>query len=363
LIKIDNFLGIENNSKIKAIQGLRAIAAIMVFNVHFFGQYGSQHYFTNSVFFKFFASFLNSGILGVEIFFVISGYFTWKKLIVNNSSRILFVKSKFIRLMPVYIAATTVIFLREFNLKEYLYELFFIKTFIAGEIYRNYVSWTLGWEWLFYIQVILISFVALKNRKYFPIYVILFFLCLILVPKPQTIAWPDLRFLSFIWGILVAEYLDVLNHRIFKLLDVLSLPLIIISMGIWSLMSQLILYSTFLKSLFFLSNGLFAALLLNTIIKNTSIYSKFLSIKPLQIVGQVSYSFFLIHPLIGIPISNKIYSNVFNEKSMLVSYVISFFVSLLVAMIFYFLFEKNILFKGNLNILFKDMKLFQKQSV
>lgn len=337
---IDKLFLLKQESRYKGIEGLRGISVLLVFNVHFFAQYASRNYLSDNSTFRSIAGFLNSGMLGVDIFFVISGYLIWKILYVQYRSRKQYLKSRVSRLLPVYFVTVFILYSSSFSLKEFIEEFLFIPSFISGHSYRNYVSWSLGWEWLFYFQILLIGFVPKTLRKCYPIIAFVLLVVLILVPKTKYIAWPDIRFLNFLWGCIVAEYSDHMKGLVYKILDSISLPYIIFSGFVWSKYCNTIQSSQLLNYSFFLSNGLMAAFLINGIVNSFSIYDKALSIKPLRIIGQISYTFYLMHSKICIPIATSIYG-ARGEKTLIVSYIISIIFTFIVSTIFYALVERN----------------------
>jgi peptidoglycan/LPS O-acetylase OafA/YrhL len=70
-----------------------------------------------------------------------------------------------------------------------------------------------------------------------------------------------------------------------------------------------------------------------------TLVSKFFSITPFRILGQISYSFYLIHASIGIPLAFK-YFKVKNFDNMILFWLWSFFVCYVISTIIFFLFER-----------------------
>jgi len=153
----------------KTINGTRGLAVLSVlfFHLEFF--------------------FFNGGFVGVDIFFVISGYLISKKIIPEIQNSNFFFKEYFIRrlkrILPIYFLVIIFSFLLiiilfidthyEYSLKEILYSLFFLQNFyywdLSGyfgleNLYKPLLNtWSLGIEMQFYFFFPLI-FILLKRK-------------------------------------------------------------------------------------------------------------------------------------------------------------------------------------------------------
>lgn len=166
--------------RISSIDGLRGILAFAVVINHFdstlytlkFSNWGTYHLFDGLL-----------GEVGVSIFFMITGYLFWGKLLSSGgktSWKILFI-NRFFRIAPVYYFVLIFVLLivgfsTGFHLrvepKELFYSLFkwmFIgmqsMTDINGfQMMRLLgVIWTLRFEWMFYFSLIISSYFIRKN--------------------------------------------------------------------------------------------------------------------------------------------------------------------------------------------------------
>jgi len=153
---------------INNIQFLRAFAAINVVLFHIL-EIGPSY----SVSVNYLGIMREWGRNGVDIFFVISGFVMVYTQLTSGKSVIQFIRSRIIRIVPIYWLLTTclvVIFIvlpnlfREMELttsrvySSYL----FISQINVGEHPVLYPGWTLEWEMLFYFIFALV--IATKNR-------------------------------------------------------------------------------------------------------------------------------------------------------------------------------------------------------
>lgn len=148
-------------SRLYQIDLLRFIAAfsVMLYHYTFRGYYGSENFTTIN--FPFLENFTKYGYLGVDLFFIISGFVI--TLSISNSNAIEFIKSRIIRLYPSYwicVILTTIItlFFINYNLittKQFLWNM----TMLNGYINIPYIDgayWSLFVEIKFYVIIFLI---------------------------------------------------------------------------------------------------------------------------------------------------------------------------------------------------------------
>ena len=138
---IDDFYVLKSRERNYSIEGLRGIAVILVLNVHFFGQYWQQGYFANdnSVLHAIFRS-LHAGHIGVDVFFVVSGFLIWKILFIDKREYGKYLLDRVNRLMPAYMLNLLVVSLPAFSLVEFIANAVFFPLIVPGNQYYNYVS-------------------------------------------------------------------------------------------------------------------------------------------------------------------------------------------------------------------------------
>src|SRR3989339_224630 len=117
----------------------------------------------------------HSGLYGVEIFFVLSGFLIGQTILVKIASSFSFKQIKtfylrrFLRIIPLYyFILISLIFVDNYVLKSrsfHLYHFVFLQNFFPNETAFFAVSWTLSIQFWFYI-VIPIIFLILNYKKY-----------------------------------------------------------------------------------------------------------------------------------------------------------------------------------------------------
>lgn len=147
------------------IDVLRFLASFSVMNTHYFGEH-----FSHSD--KWFSYFFRYGFLGVELFFMISGfviYFSLKKGLKE------YLLGRFVRLFPLFWFCCTVVYFLSYVFPNgdplpfavYLKNLLMINSGQISDLVDS-VYWTLTIEIVFYIGIALfVSFFSLKRIEYF----------------------------------------------------------------------------------------------------------------------------------------------------------------------------------------------------
>lgn len=227
------------------IQALRAIAALLVVfyhtSAHFFVVGGEQ----SGNIFSFISSF---GYIGVDIFFVISGYIMWISTY-KTSGFHGFISFIYSRLTRIYL--TYWIFL---SMMYYFYHKSLYNFDVIGSIFLTVtsssklllqVAWTLQYELYFYM---FFSILLFFNRKYFLNILLTVFILIILVQiygviNIDTYAknvlngastldtfWTSPFILEFLFGSFVGYYFDSRRIKYLLPLTIFVLVIIIVSM-------------------------------------------------------------------------------------------------------------------------------------
>lgn len=147
-------------TRFKLLDGLRFIAALAVVAYHFLGYEHLKWGGTNVEFFPILSPVAAYGALGVQLFFVISGFVilmsSWGRTIPQ------FISSRIARLFPAYwfaVIATTILFvfittgnIKKVSLNQFLANLTMFQTAVGAQNIDG-VYWTLWIELLFYILI------------------------------------------------------------------------------------------------------------------------------------------------------------------------------------------------------------------
>lgn len=142
---------------INNIQALRAFAAINVVLFHIIETSAS---YSKSV--DFFGHLQGWGANGVDIFFVISGFVMLQTQLLQRRSPYQFLKSRVIRIIPIYWCVTLFVLCIYVFLPSAFREMVVTPTWLFSSLFFTsslftdnhpivYVGWTLEWEMLFYI--------------------------------------------------------------------------------------------------------------------------------------------------------------------------------------------------------------------
>ncbi len=171
--------GHHATGKLASIQFLRALAAIMVLYEHSVDiQAGFGPSFQKTLFLT-----LHSGAMGVDIFFVISGFIiTWSagKWAGGREGR-RFLSHRFVRLVPLYWIATLIFFILQAHHMHKTGSLpsvaVIVKTItLLPVIDRAHfitplmsLSWTLSFEWLFYLLIFAVIVLSVRRKTFNPV--------------------------------------------------------------------------------------------------------------------------------------------------------------------------------------------------
>ena len=302
------------------IQSLRAVSVILVICYHF-----NFIYQNNPIF--------SGGFIGVDIFFIISGYVISNIVLIelekNNSFKILpFIEKRLRRLIPaLYFLLITLLIIGYFFLlpKRYIqlgydtiFNTFFASNFYFWETLEKYGAitgierpllhtWSLSVEWQFYIFTSLIIIVfrnqILKKFNFFFISLFTVSIILNLVVLNNQINFnfyfSGSRYWEFLLGVLIRyNQLSLRNYiieRCTKQTINLLLFIFLILILIFSLSYQYLIF----KKIFFLIVMIGASFII--LLGNTeSTFSKVLNTKFLVFTGAISYSLYVWHyPLVS----------------------------------------------------------------
>jgi peptidoglycan/LPS O-acetylase OafA/YrhL len=279
------------------IAGLRAFSVIIILIYHFFPSY------------------LPSGFIGVDIFFVISGFLISQILLCDqyNNSFFSFLKSRFLRLTPAllsvlfisliigwffllqdeYLALSKSVFsslTAQSNLYEMLRSGYFENTISSRPLLH---LWSLAVEIQFYLFISVFIFWQRNNKKI--IWFLLFLMCisffanllLININSTANFYLSPFRLWEFLLGSIVFIYQR--DKKIRSYFSYIGIFLLIISLFIINNHSS---FPGWIAALPVLASGF---ILLNNQSNNVT---HLLSLKPMVFVGTISYALYLWHWLL-----------------------------------------------------------------
>jgi len=286
------------------MEGLRGLAIFLIFLVHYSTL--SQPWISELPIYAFYSSIVHSlGNIGVDLFFVLSGYLIYGSLITRNPPFIKYIARRIQRIYPAF----TVVFIIYIGLSILFPEKSKISTefFEASQyVLANFlllpgifhiepiitVAWSLSYELFFYLVVPILIY-SLKLTSWKAGQRILFFLFLagaILIAP--SLFGGHIRFAMFITGILVFECATF--YTIPQKLDLIGIVALVLALmitvlqrvyefnGQWKIAGLAFFFFVFCLACFSLNGST----------------SRFFRWTPIRWLGNISYSFYLIHSLV-----------------------------------------------------------------
>lgn len=316
---------------ILSIQYMRAIAAITVVIFHISQK--TERYADYSLDWSLFAN------VGVDIFFIISGYIIMYISSVKETNIKSFLKARVIRVMPIYWLLTLV------SLFVYLYNSNLVNSSAAETaIWSSFillpgngtflvlVGWTLTYEFFFYIIFSTSLLIKSEYKYYIPIFLITILVLYGILFDCESFVCNQ-RLLEFVFGIILYKTRNRYNFNKFFLLLLFIL--------------SIILFINFNTKIIIIDNGIPALLFFFVMINNENIFQKYkksyVSIL-IEKLGESSYSLYLTHIFtmgISIIILNKINNEFVLEFPNTFAFVL-LILSIIVGYIFHIFIEKNI---------------------
>jgi len=328
------------------IDGLRGLSVLLVFLFHI------------KIFEK--NTFLEGGFLGVDIFFVISGFIITHILLNDNfkllDNKKVFFINRFRRLIPTLITVICIVllisifftslkslervnqsaFANFFQLQNFL---FFLQTgyFELNSNERPLIhTWSLAIEWQFYILFPFILRTLVNKRNFFRS-IIIFLICM-----SEVLSRVDgnLNFyftIPRIWELLLGAYIYTLEDKeldFLKKIKLIIYPSIFTSVLILFNVNELNRHPSIVTFIFFIP--LIFLLKEEILSKEKKYIYSIIDNKILINLGKISYSFYLVHyPALYFL---RLY---FNNLDVVESAAYSFLITLLISILFYHFVEKK----------------------
>lgn len=314
--------------------GLRGLAILSVVLCHYFYTYFHD---TNNVLFmdKFFSFAFKYGFLGVQLFFIISG-FVISFTLYRYKNLYSFALARFSRLYPIYWCSMLLIFIlaflggKNYDLNLYVKSLT-MAPMLLGREHLIGPYWTLEFELVFYVIAAFIFYIGAFSRHFMFITWLLLFVCwknfqdIHFFSSHNLIKYECTLLFSYAPLFIFGIYLYKLVNDGYKKMHLLMLLI--------STIAYLVLYEgaphtdlsnfTIRCWLVFIFTISFYAIV--------SPKSKFLSNKYLVFCGKISYSWYLTHFAAGF-LMIQILSVYFPYNAAI---LVTFFASLILAYLFY----------------------------
>lgn len=303
-----------------ALDGLRGLAALMIFNTHFLAQYADRNYFLPPDSLPWHAArTLHSGLVGVDIFFMLSGLLTYLSIRHKRPAPTAFVLSRYRRLLPV-IAAVGVPALcfgvASVSTRQIVDNIFFLKLF-PETTFVNPVTWALTYEMYFYLLV-LVWFLLLGRLPFFrgpgPFLALCGLLAANVVFLRRFGVYSDIRFLGFFYGIGIGMLLSSpAGQRLLARLPWRAWPVflggVLACSFVWGYgpTQRRIFTGWWLNFGFYTTLDLsIAGLLLCLLAMEAAGRRSVWGARPMRLLGIVSYSLFMCHAPWGLPLGRAL---------------------------------------------------------
>lgn len=320
----------DTKSRVKFIDGIRAIAVLTVFTMHMKPmvintlKYSSHHVIADTILsiYKYFP-FIGAvgGHLGVDAFFVISGFLIYTILERKpEMNPIRFMRYRYARLLPAHAFLIIPLLVRK-PLPDVITNLSMLGVFVPDFKVTNFVTWTLSYEIFFYF-ITSVYFFALnllkKKSSWFSVvlfiigyYALQYYINNVLHSEVKLLGG---RFYAFFVGVIVAklqlsystniEKIKPLYKKLSIFISMLAIYLIKLNWEFKWISFKGKPYNQY--SLVAVLFGIFLFITLNT----DAFVKKILDIPVLQQIGKISYSFYLSHVIIGRNLARKLFFNV-----------------------------------------------------
>jgi peptidoglycan/LPS O-acetylase OafA/YrhL len=285
------------------MEGLRGFAVFLVFCVHYCTLV-NPWIIENSTVWHVQKVIFTIGHSGVDLFFVLSGYLIYGTIIKSKKFQFVnYIKRRVIRIYPTFLVLLTVylilsfLFPLESKLPQglldsiiYIFQNIFLLPGLFNINPIVTVAWSLSYEFLYYLMIPLVVLtLKLKtwsnnSRIFFWLFITVFGFIFF-----TYLGWP-IRLLMFISGIVVFE---LHYFKKIKFNYDIGIPFLTIGLLLFGLQNLFEISHIFWLAVLFV---LYLVVCLESFHQNTT-SSKWFSLNPLRRLGNMSYSFYLIHGL------------------------------------------------------------------
>lgn len=281
-----------------AVHGLRGIASLMVFYAHLFGGAAEHVYADNAAFVAAQTPYWNFGTYGVWLFFTISGFVILPSALRYSTSE--FAARRFMRIYPMFFAFSLLFIVlnlitnhmpEQNNMLTVFAALTFTNQFFGTEqLTPN--AWSLTYEAIFYALTALIILFSVKSRRPVALTLIVGLALAYLLTRPGT--------LFFLAGVLICLAFAkgwVLPRTLRRLAEPVALAVLIFAASRVDVGFQRQEMTQPIAWVIVASTAVYFYLAASP----DSLTGRLLSHRVFQFFGTVSFSLYLFHPYIYLP--------------------------------------------------------------
>ncbi|GFK95961.1 hypothetical protein NNJEOMEG_03834 [Fundidesulfovibrio magnetotacticus] len=338
--------------RLPGLDGLRGLAIVMVFNVHFFAQHFERNYFLDpgAPAHQLLRA-LHSGVLGVDVLFVLSGFLTWVSLARRRPSVPAFLAARYRRLLPVILAVNLPALCwgaASVDWRQALANVFFLHV-PPGVTLVTYTTWALVYEMWFYLLcaawvLVLGRFALFRSWGFF--WLLAAALAANILVFKRFLLLGDPRFLGFLFGVALARAwgegrIGPGLQRAARLgfVPALAALLAFCWAGGHPHVEAWMARDNLHRLAFFLALDATICLILLRLILPGPGPSAFTA-RPLRMAGMVSYSLFMTHTQWGLPLANRLAGPAADALGMALRWGLSLGLCLLLAALIFAVFER-----------------------
>ena len=299
-------------SRIVPMEGVRGWAVLLRFFVHFHGAF-SKYLSSSSPLFHISEFMGTLGATGVDLFFVISGYLIYGAVMRSKFNYGRFMRRRVQRIYPTFLFLFLIyiglwLFSSDENFKfygtigqkaAYIAQNLLLMPGIFRVRAMIIVTWSLSYEMFFYLVLPLVVAVT-GMRRSSRAFRVSFFLALIAVGVLISPLWvhPRVRLIGFLFGIVLFEVEEGFRARSSKFANLLVLGAYLSGLGlIFALDTTSLISDSFVLPLTSLIAGVTSFAFCGFCFHGGGLLSRALSWRPLRALGNMSYSFYLVHGL------------------------------------------------------------------
>jgi peptidoglycan/LPS O-acetylase OafA/YrhL len=299
-------------SRIVPMEGLRGWAVLLVFFVHFHG--GFKGYVSPNSFLFHVSEFLGTvGGTGVDLFFIISGYLIYGAVVRPRFTYSRFLRRRVQRIYPTFLVVSLMfialwIFSSSDNFKFhgttgqqalYLTQNLLLMPGIFRVPAMNVVAWSLSYEMFFYLLLpLLLAVTGMRRwtwRARVSCFVGLAALGILISP---LFAHPRIRLVGFLFGIVLFEVVERFRNRSSNFTDLAALGAYSCGVGlIYAIEKSSTIPGQFVSPMMAVIAGVTSFAFCGFCFHGGGLLSRVFSWSPLRWLGNMSYSYYLIHAL------------------------------------------------------------------
>lgn len=313
------------------MEGLRAYAALLVFLVHYFDAYGRNilgvdlntlHLGEAPDIITEIVLFLFASHYGVDIFFFLSGFLIYRIITRSQFSFLNFARGRLLRIYPTFLVSFLVwLYIRivlqsyPFEISQFAGNLLFLNAVPAlGVQPYNAVTWSLFYEFVFYLTFPAILLLRSRSGRTGPLQILLFCLAFMIVASNMGPSF--IRFLMFFGGALMA---CIQKERLVTFASRLPDTAVLAFYFTSTLLFARLLSYTYFIPVFLVTTFL----LVLKVLYGTGFLNRIFRTRWLRYMGNISFSFYLMHGL-AIELVMVHFTNIFSGLNGVFFFVTTF---------------------------------------